>query len=498
MENSDFDKMKNHLLDIERLNSAINLVYWDTKVGMPRKGVEYRGEVLGYLSDLAYRLKTSPILPEFIAKYSEDAALNDTFSAMLRNLKKEYEKTSKIPQQKFREYVVLCTKSEAVWEEAKEKSDFSLFQPYLEQVIATQKEFVEYWGYKQNKYDTLLNFYEPDITTRELDHIFPELRDAIVNLLHRIGNSGKIIDAAKIRGYFPKAKQYHLGVSALKAIGYDFAAGRLDESAHPFTVEMNPDDVRITTHYDEQDITSSLFSCIHEGGHGIYEQNISGQLAGTLLGTGVSMGIHESQSRLYENLIGRSKAFLKYFYPVIRREFPQFDAVDFKDFYAAVNCVEPSLIRTDADELTYSLHIIIRYEIEKMIFSDQVSVGDLPELWNEKYKEYLGVKPTNDRDGILQDTHWSDGSFGYFPSYALGNLYGAQFLNTMKQQLPHYEDLLEKGDLSGIKRWLNENIHRHGSVYTPSQLVKRVTGEELKADYFIDYLNEKYSSIYEL
>jgi carboxypeptidase Taq len=361
-----------------------------------------------------------------------------------------------------------------------------------------QNELVGYWGYEGNKYNTLLDFYEPGFTVEKIDKVFGELRDAIVDLLNRIKSSGYTPDTKVLEGHFSKASQEKQGTYITEKIGYDFGAGRMDESMHPFTIEFNNKDVRITTHYYENDFTNALFSCIHEGGHAIYEQNISDELRGTTLGSGVSSGIHESQSRFYENILGRSREFWKYFYPEVIKAYPQFEKVDFDEFYKAVNIVKPSLIRVDADELTYSLHIIIRYEIEKALINGEIKVEDLPRIWNEKYKEYLGVEPENDGVGVLQDVHWSGGMFGYFPSYALGNLYGAQFYNTMLKEIPDMMKKVENGEFEPIKEWLKEKIHRHGGVYKPSELITMVTGEELTAKYFIEYLNKKYGEIYNL
>lgn len=491
-------ELKKYVRDIEYLNSAVSVLYWDMRVGIPKKGVENRGEVLGYLSNELYKQKTSPTIKEFIDFFEKAEGLDKVTEAMLENIKKEYERTKKIPQERYREFVILQSKSEVKWEEAKEKADFSIFMPYLEKIIEFEKEFVNYWGYERNKYDTLLDFYEPGMTVEKLDKVFGDLRDAIVELLKKINSSKADIDLKLLNGVYLKADQEKLGLEALKLIGYDFDAGRLDESVHPFTIELGPGDIRITTRYNEGDFMESLYGCIHEGGHAIYEQNISEELRGTLLGTGVSMGIHESQSRFYENILGRSKGFLSYFYPHIVKTYPKFEHVPFEKFYKAINTVKPSLIRTEADELTYSLHVIIRYEIEKMIFNDEISVAELPKVWNEKYKEYLGIEPENDSVGVLQDMHWSDGSFGYFPSYALGNLYNAQFYNKMKEEIEDLEGRIEKGELSCIKDWLGEKIHRHGSVYKPQELIVGITGEELNAKYFIEYLNKKYSEIYEL
>ena len=305
-------------------------------------------------------------------------------------------------------------------------------------------------------------------------------------------------DDSFFKKHFVAADQESFSRYALEKIGYDFEAGRLDVSTHPFTIELGVGDIRITTRYLENEFRSALFSCIHEGGHAIYEQDIPASLVGTALGHGVSMGIHESQSRFYENLIGRSREFWMYFLPETKKRFPQFDGVSLEAFYRGINTVEPSLIRVEADELTYSLHVIIRFEVEQAIFNGNAEVGDLPALWNSKYKAYLGIEPGNDAEGVLQDMHWSGGSFGYFPSYALGNLYGAQFLHTLKKDISDIYAHIAAGDFSPLHGWLKDNIHVHGAIYEPGVLVKKVTGEPLNAQYFIDYLNQKYSEIYEL
>lgn len=491
-------EFKEYLSKLEYLNCASSVLYWDMRVGAPKKGISYRGEVLGYLAGESYKLSTSDTMKDFIDYFSKIENLEDETKSMVRNAKKEYERTKKLPEKKVKEYTILSSNSEAAWEEAHEKADFSIFQPYLEKLVAFNKEFIEYWGYKENKYDTLLDMYEPGITVKQLDKVFGELKEAIVNLLNRIKNSGVKIDCSIFKKKFPKKEQEEFSKYVLEKMGYDFQAGRLDETVHPFTIEFGNKDVRITTNYDENDFRPALFSCIHEGGHAIYEQDIPDNLKGTGLATGASMGIHESQSRYYENLIGRSKEFWEYFYPEVQKRFSQFKEVNPEEFYRAMNIVEPSLIRVDADELTYSLHIIIRYEIEKALINGEVEVKDLPKVWNAKYKEYLGVEPSNDGEGVLQDMHWSDGSFGYFPSYALGNLYGAQFLVKMKKDIPDVFEKVKNGNLEILHEWLKENIHKHGSVYIPSEIIKKVTGEELNAKYFIEYLNNKYAEIYDL
>jgi carboxypeptidase Taq len=433
----------------------------------------------------------------YIEYFSALADADDVTRAIADRAKREYDRSMKIPEDRYRAYVVAVSAAEAAWEAAKDKADYTLFKPHLAALIGFNREFIEYWGGGANGYDRLLDYYEPGFTVDKLDAVFGELRDAIVALLNGIKTKPKPDDAF-MKSVFPEAAQARFSRYVLEKMGYDFGAGRLDVSVHPFTITLGQDDVRITTHYDENEMRSALYSCIHEGGHAIYEQNIDPELAGTMLMTGASMGIHESQSRFYENLIGRSRAFWQYFYPEAQTAFPQLNGVPMEAFYRAVNAVQPSLIRIEADELTYSLHIIIRYEMEKAIFDGGADVDDLPALWNAKYKEYLGVEPHSDGEGILQDTHWSGGNFGYFPSYALGNLYGAQFLHTMKKAIPDMEQRVARGDLQCVNGWLKEHVHKYGAVYLPGELIQRVTGEPLSAKYFIDYLNGKYTDIYGL
>jgi carboxypeptidase Taq len=334
------------------------------------------------------------------------------------------------------------------------------------------------------------------MTVKKLDEIFGELKDGILDLLKYIEASNKKINRDFLHDKFKIKKQKKLSKYLLELIKFDGEAGILGETTHPFTLDLGNKDVRITTHYHEDDLLSNIFSVIHEGGHGLYEQHISDELIGTGLEHGASMGIHESQSRFYENIVGRSEEFLKIILPYIKKEFSSFKKVKLKEFYEAVNYVKPSLIRTEADELTYSLHIIIRYEIEKKLINREIEVKDLPRIWNEKYMEYLGVEPKTDSEGILQDMHWSAGDFGYFPSYALGNIYAGQFLNQILKENEGAITELENGDLSYIDNWLKDKIHKYGARYTPGELIKNVTGEDISTKYFLRYLGYKYKKIY--
>lgn len=492
------EEFKDYTSKIEYLSSAGSVLGWDTEVYIPKKGIAYRSKIMGCLSGELYKLQTSEKMKEFIDYFAQFDDLDDITKAMVRDAKKNYDETKKIPQDRFVEYSIFVSNSGPVWRQAKAESDFSIFKPYLEKIVDFEKEFIGYLGYKDNKYDTLLDLYEPGFTVSKLDKVFGQLKEAIIVLLDKIKTSNVTIKDDCFKKKFTKEQQKSFCEIVLQKMGFDFDAGRVDESEHPFTTEFCNKDVRITNHYYENEFRSAIFSAIHEGGHAIYEQDIPDELEGTMLDHGVSMGVHESQSRFYENILGRSKEFWTYFYPEVLKRFPQFDGVSFDDFYAGINNVMPSLIRTESDELTYSLHIIIRYEIEKALINDEIKVEQLPDIWNKKYKEYLGVEPKNDKEGVLQDMHWAGGSFGYFPSYALGNLYGAQFLNKMEKDIPNLHENIKNGDLNIVHEWLKQNVHKYGSIYRPADLIVKVTGEELNAKYFIDYLNKKYSSIYKL
>ncbi|MBD0380453.1 carboxypeptidase M32 [Paenibacillus sedimenti] len=494
------DSFKAYVRKMKQYEEAIALIYWDMRTGAPKKGIETRSEVVGELSTEVFRMSTSDEMGAYLDYFIQPEQLDqlDSISRkMVLECKKEYDRSKKIPAEKYQAYVVLTSQAESMWEEAKHKSDWAMFQPYLEKIVATTKEFIELWGYEGNKYNTLLDMYEPGMTVDKLDQVFGALRDKVVPLLQRIQASPNQPDRAFLNQQFEISKQKQFSLSILKQMQYDFEAGRLDETVHPFATALNPGDVRITTRYLPNDITSALFGTIHEGGHALYEQNISKDLVGTNLCTGTSMGIHESQSRFWENVIGRSKAFWNRYYGELQSIFAgQIDDVDVDTFYRAINHIHPSLIRIEADELTYNFHIMIRYELEKGLINGTIEVADLPQAWNAKYEEYLGVVPSNDGEGVLQDVHWSGGAFGYFPSYSLGNMYAAQFNNTLRKELPNFDELVEAGNLVPIKEWLSDKIYQYGKLLTPNEIVKQVTGEELNPDYLVQYLEEKYKAVY--
>ncbi|REJ28704.1 carboxypeptidase M32 [Caldibacillus debilis] len=480
---------------------ALNLIYWDLRTKAPAKAVEGRSQVIGTLTGEVYQLMTSEKMREYVGKLL-DPGVRDRLSEITvksaEHLKKEIDRMIKIPSDEYRQFVELQAKSESVWEEAKEKRDFQLFKPYLEQLVEMTKKFIGYWGYEGHPYNTLLDQYEPGMTVEQLDTVFRQLRDGIVRLLEKIEGSNVRWNSEFLHTRFPKEKQEAFSLEILRQLGYDFAAGRLDETVHPFAIGLNGGDVRITTKYNEQDFRVAIFGTIHEAGHAIYEQNFSEQLKGTPLFGGASMGIHESQSLFHENFIGRNLHFWEHNYGLLQQYAGgAFDSVSLDDFYRAINEVKPSLIRIEADELTYPLHIIIRYELEKALFTGELAVDDLPAVWNDKYEQYLGVRPEHDGHGVLQDVHWSSASFGYFPSYALGYMYAAQLKAAMLKSIPDFDRLLAKGEIAPIRKWLTEHVHQYGRLKKPLEILRDAAGEGLNASHLLNYLREKYAYIYQ-
>ncbi|WP_028530713.1 carboxypeptidase M32 [Paenibacillus sp. HW567] len=498
----EWEKFQELLSKICGYIEAMSLLHWDLRTGAPRKGVEIRSNTIGLVSGEIFRLETSPEMGAFTEYFSRPeikGQLSEIQTKIVKDRRKEYERSQSIPAKSFEEYSVLTAHAQTIWEEVKEADDFATFEPFLSKIVAFKQEFINYWGVKDSRYDTLLDMYEPDLTVEKLDEIFGRLRSRLVPLVEAISASSHKPDTKFLDQIFAKEQQEKFGLFILKQMGFDFEAGRLDESVHPFATGLNPGDVRITTNYLLDNVPSAIFSSLHEGGHALYEQNISKDLVGTMLAQGASMGIHESQSRLWENMIGRSRSFWERYYGDLQQHFPeQLAGVEVEDFYRAINSVGNSFIRIEADELTYNLHIIVRYEIEKLIFNEGLEVKDLPKVWNAKYQEYLGITPPTNALGVLQDVHWSGGDFGYFASYSLGNMYAAQILNTLRKELPEFEDLIAAGNLLPIKEWLTDKIYRHGMSLTPSQIIEQVTGEPLNPDYLADYLEAKYKELYKL
>jgi carboxypeptidase Taq len=485
---------------ISHLESISGLLSWDQKVIAPKKGRAQFSKAYGALQTEIFKLMISQEMGELLDQLSESNEHFDTVTqAKIRLRKHFYNRSKRIPSDLYKEYSVLCSDANDAWEEAREKNDYSLFLPYLEKIVEIKKVFVEYYGYEKHPYDALLDEFEPGLTVEVLDPLFASLREKSIALLNKIKATSHKTPVEIVKQPFTIEKQKEFNRYMLPQLGFDLDAGRLDETVHPFAQTVNTGDVRITTRYLEDNVLSALFGTIHEAGHGIYEQQISSKLEGTVLCSGTSFGIHESQSRFLENMVGRCEAFWQYFLPKLKEFFPtQLHKVELQQFYEAINTVHPSFIRVEADELTYNLHIMLRYEIEKELFEGKLEVSELPAVWNKKMEEFLGIVPPTNTLGVLQDVHWSFGGFGYFPSYSLGNLYAAQLLKTMKKELTEFDQYLENGHLQPIMSWLKEKIHQHGSLYTPNELIVSVTGEQLNAAHLVEYLEEKYSRVYQL
>lgn len=479
------------------------LIGWDSAAtGSPKKGYEKKYQYAGILAGEAYKITTDPQLREVVFSAAESMAeIEDVRErAMVREWKKSIERMEKIPKEEYTAYVELLGKSEMHWETAKAENDFDGFASYFEEIFNYQRKFAEYYGYEGHPYNALLEDFEPGMTVEKLDRFFSELRAEVVPLL-------KQITEAKAKhpetfGFMnrPVGKdlQDQFSRRLLNHIQYDLEKGMLAESEHPFTNGLSQQDVRITTHYMIENFASAIFSTAHEGGHGIYEQQQDEALEDMGLRNGASSAIHESQSRMYENVFGRSKEFWTCLYPELQNLYGDaLSDVTLEDFHRAINTVEASLIRIEADELTYPLHIMVRYELEKALVENKIEIKDLSKAWNEKMEAYLGITPPSHSLGVLQDVHWPAGLVGYFPSYALGNAYAAQMLHYMKKDFDVFADL-EKGDFTAIHKWLGEKVHFHGMVYSPDELIERATGEGFNPSYYVAYLKEKYTAIYQL
>lgn len=495
----------NRLLEIRRIQSAASVLSWDQETYMPAGGGAARAEQIATLEGLAHEKLVSQEVETLLADWIDPATgqaaagWDEPSRSLLRETWRDFSRAQKLPSAFVIRLSRECSLAQQAWVTAREESRFSKFLPSLRTIISLKREEADYLGYRNSPYDALLDTYEPGATIGQLAPLFTELRERLVVLLRKVQASGVAVDDTCLHQRFDQAKQIEFGRLVLVAMGYDFERGRLDLSAHPFTTSFHPTDVRVTTRVFEKDLPSCLFSCIHEGGHGLYDQGLDPRYYGSPLGESVSLGIHESQSRLWENCVGRSRAFWHCFYPILQQTFPQqLGTVPLDLFYAAINRASPSLIRVEADELTYNLHIMLRVEIEQALIENRVQPDDLPELWNEKMQSYLGIVPEQDAEGVLQDVHWSMGAFGYFPTYTLGNLYAVQFFEQAKQELPQLEEHIAAGQLVPLRRWLEQKIHRWGRMFTPDHLARRVTGKGVSPEPFLHYLEGKYRELYQL
>ena len=490
--------LKKHQATMAAYNHALGVLYLDATTAAPSDTWEGRGKTMEIMSEITYKLSTDPELGELLSFLE---AHGDELDAQtireVEVLRKNFDQTKKIPAEEYITYNVLMNDAQAVWAKAKNEDDFASFAPYLEKIMAYNRKFAGYYNANLKPYDALLNEYEEGMTMETLDAFFAQLRATIVPLIAKIKEVPQIDDSFLYKHY-PIEIQRKFSDYLMEVLGMDRTHCGIAETEHPYTTNFNNKDVRITTHYHEDNLVSSMFSVIHEGGHALYELGADDCYNFTALSGGVSMGIHESQSRFYENILGRNRAFVHAIFPKTKEFFPeQLADVDEEMFYRAINKAEPSLIRTEADELTYALHVMVRYEIEKQLIAGTLAVRDVPAEWKRLYQEYLGVDVPNDREGCLQDSHWSGGAVGYFPSYALGSAYGPQMLAKMEEDLGDIWADIEKGDLSKVTGWLKEHIHRHASFKKPGALFEEICGK-FDATYYTDYLTKKYTELYGL
>jgi carboxypeptidase Taq len=496
------EKLNAHLADVVNLARAAAVLGWDQQTYMPPGGAEARGEQLATLSKLAHEIfasdKTGQLLEE--AERALDGADPDsTEAALVRVVRHDYDLETKLPTSLVEALARETTRAHEIWVKAREQNDFASFAPMLERIYDLMREKAEALGYEDRMYDALLDQYEPGAKTAHVAEVFDGLRQELVPFVHQIFERLNAVDHSFLHKEYDVKKQEEFGLEVIRQLGYDFSRGRQDRAVHPFTTNFSINDVRITTRYLPNYLPSALFSSVHEAGHALYELGCDQSLENTMLAGGTSLGVHESQSRLWENIVGRGRPFWQHFYPLLQQTFPeQLGKVDLDAFYRAINFVSRSLIRVEADEVTYNLHIMLRFEMENDLLEGKLAVKDAPEAWNAKMQEYLGITPPNDAQGILQDVHWSSGLVGYFPTYALGTLLSVQFWDKALEDVPSIPDDIAQGNFSTLHDWLRNHIYVHGRKYFPADLVQRVTGEPLQYHSFMRYLRDKYSEIYEL
>jgi carboxypeptidase Taq len=497
-----YDKLCRFVHETALLQSTEALLGWDERCLMPAAAAEHRAEQMTLLSGMIHQRQTDKRLGDWLAELSDSPLAADPASetgATIRQLKRQYEKKIRLPQSLVEELTRTSVLGQQVWQTARPADDFASFAPLLQKTIELKREQAQAIGYEESLYDALLDDYEPDERTSNLTRVLGALREELVPLVAEIRDSDRAPNEEILRRHYPVDRQSKFSRDVASKIGFDFSRGRLDVTAHPFCTAPGPHDCRITTRYEERYFSCAFFGTLHEAGHGIYDQGLPAAHFGLPPGEAVSMGIHESQSRMWENLVGRNRAFWQQFFPAAQATFPEaLGDVPLDDFYFAINAVRPSLIRIESDEATYNLHILIRFELEQELLCDSLTVRDLPDAWKSKYRSYLGIEPPNDADGVLQDIHWSAGLFGYFPTYSLGNLYAAQFFAQADRELGGLSEQFVAGQFEPLRDWLVAKIHQHGQRYTAAQLVEQITGGPLSHEPLLAHLRAKLAPLYGL
>lgn len=495
-----FTRLEEHMAEYADLHSALALLNWDQETYMPRGGAEGRGRQLRTLSGLAHRHFTDAsvgrLLDALESRRDELQPLQQRAVAVLR---RDYEREIRVPESLVRELAEAQSVGMEAWKVAREKSDFPIFRPHLEKLLGLKRRLADIWGYAESPYDALHDAHERGSTAAKLRPVFERLREGLVPLLGRIREAGRTPRRDFLRRRYDLTRQWDFTLEVLRDVGFNFDEGRQDRSVHPFSTGIGEGDVRITTRLREDDLTVILGSTIHEAGHALYDQAMDRKAVGVILAEATSLGIHESQSRLWENLVGLSQPFLEHYLPRLRELFPeQLADVTARELYEAVNVVEPSLIRVEADEVTYNLHVLVRFELELALVEGTLAVADLPGAWNDRYEAYLGVRPANDAEGCLQDIHWSMGAVGYFPTYTLGNLYSVPFFEAARKDVPGLGTHITPAIMQQLREWLRQQVHRTGRSETAEEISVRITGEPLTPEPFLAYLNAKYSDLYRL
>ena len=493
-----YEKYKADLQKTADLKYASAVLQWDQETYLPKNGHEARGRQIATLSEFAHEKFTDPAFGELLNALVQKNGLSGKEKRNVQLSLEDFNKSKKLPSAFVRKMSEAVNKSFHAWISARRENNFSIFKEPLQEIISLKKQEADLLGYEKHPYDALMNDYDKGLTTTIADKLFADLHPQLSALLEQIAQKPQP-DNSLLHQHFDKSKQWDAGIEILKRMHFNFDAGRQDISEHPFTTNFSSRDVRVTTRVDENDFGNMLWSCIHEGGHALYEQGFPEEEYGMPLGEYCSLSIHESQSRLWENCIGRGKEFWHANFPLLQESFPQqFSNITIQQFYRAINKVEPSLIRTEADELTYHFHVMIRYEIEKLLIEGSISAVDIPAYWNEHYKKYLGVAVPDDMRGCLQDVHWSHGSFGYFATYSIGSLYAAQFFSAIKKEHPGLSQMISAGNTAPVWHWLQKNIYPSGRYFSSEELCRQATGAALNSRHFIDYAKEKFIGIYQL
>ncbi|RMG32641.1 MAG: carboxypeptidase M32 [Planctomycetota bacterium] len=495
-----------HLKEAATLGTTNAVLGWDEQTYLPPGGAEHRAEQTALLAGMYHQRMTDPQLGEWLATLEEqlppDASEHDVAVWVnVRETRRRYDRATRTPRALVEELSRVATMAQQVWVAARRASDFSLFLPWLEKMVTLKREQAQAQQTDEHAtlYDVLLDEYEPGMRAADVQRVFEPLREELTRLLGEITASGRRPRREVLQREYPVARQRELAIRVAEWIGFDFERGRLDESPHPFCTSLGPHDCRLTTRYDPHYFNSAFFGTLHEAGHGLYEQGLPPDAFGTPMGETVSLGIHESQSRMWENFVGRSRGFWRYCFPRLQEAFPEvLDDVSEDEFHFAVNDVQPSFIRVEADEVTYNLHIMLRFELEQEIIAGELKPADVPEEWNRRFERDFGLRPPDDAQGCLQDVHWSAGLIGYFPTYALGNMYAAQFYRAADRDLGELQGLFGRGDFTPLRRWLNEKIHRHGMRFRAAELVRVVCGEPLDHRPLIDHLRRKLAPLYGL